>query len=60
MYDVITAYQKEDGLVGLIRKVEDAQKKGWKCQGGICVVMSYDHYNMYYQAMVKEKKCSKR
>jgi hypothetical protein len=55
MYDVIVAYQKEGGLNKLIKDVKAARRKGWKCQGGICVVMNYDNYKMYYQAMVKEK-----
>lgn len=60
MYDVIESYSKCGGLEDLIKKVKAAKKKGWKCQGGICVVMNYDHYKLYYQAMVKEKKCSGR
>jgi len=55
MYDVIVGYQKEGGIEAFIKKVKAARRKGWKCQGGVCVVMSYDHYDWYYQAMVKEK-----
>ena len=55
MYQVIVGYQKEGGLEKLEKDVKKAMKKGWKPQGGICVIMSYNHYNYYYQAMVKSK-----
>jgi len=55
MYDVIESYGKGGGLEDLIKKVKAARKKGWKCQGGICVVMNYDKWKLYYQAMVKGK-----
>lgn len=55
MYQVIVGYQKEGGLEAFIKEVKKARKKGWKPQGGICTVMSYDSWMYYYQAMVKEK-----
>jgi hypothetical protein len=56
MYTVVAGYQKDPGLEAFLKAVEKKQKEGWKCQGGICVVQNYDNYNLYYQAMVKEKK----
>ena len=53
MYQVIVGYQKEGGLEKLEKDVKKAIKQGWKTQGGIAVIMSYDQWKYYYQAMVK-------
>ena len=55
MYKVIVGQQKYNGLEELEKKVKKAIRQGWKTQGGICVVMNYDQWMYYYQAMVKAK-----
>jgi len=43
----------QHNLSELTREVEEYQKNGWKCTGGICVVSVAGYSCMFYQAMVK-------
>jgi len=51
-YDIIC----DESIDNLIKKVNEHLKKGWKCQGGIGILTQGEHYIVFYQAIIIDKK----
>jgi hypothetical protein len=50
-YDVICSNSVDE----LVKFVNNKLKRGWKCQGGIGILLEPPRYSVFYQAIIKDE-----